>query len=94
MDKINECAAGNLLTRVATSSAVLHICLNGCEFCVVSGFSCLYSPSVTGVSLMITLFCRSLLSLFAYKICIDSSVGKPYKLQVSKDRNRVLITVQ
>lgn len=72
--------AGNLLTRVAPTFALLHICLNALvlNFVWSQGLAVCASPSVTDVPLMISVFYRSLLSLFAYKICIDSSMGKPY----------------
>lgn len=57
---------------------LLHICLNALAVNSVwsQGLAVAAFPSVTEVPLMITVFYRSLLSLFAYKICIDSSVGK------------------
>lgn len=70
--------ARNWLTRVAPTFALLHICLNALVMNSVwsQGLAVCASPSATGVPLMITVFCRSLLSLFAYKI--DSSMGKLY----------------
>lgn len=72
--------AGNLLTRVAPTFALLHIRVNALIVHSVwsRGLAVCASPSVTDVSLMITVFYRSLLSLSACEICIDSSVEKLY----------------
>lgn len=72
--------AGNLLTRVALTFALLHIRLNALIVHSVwsQGLAVCASPSATDVSLMITLFCRSFLSLSACKICINSSMEKLY----------------
>lgn len=62
--------AGNLLTRVAPTFALLHICLNALAVNSVwsQGLAVHASPFVTDVPLIITLFHRSL--------SIDSSVGR------------------
>lgn len=72
--------AGNLLTRVAPTFALLHIHLNALVVNSVwsQGLAVCASPSATDVSLTITVFYRSLLSLSACKICIDSSMEKLY----------------
>lgn len=72
--------AGNLLTRVAPTFALLHIRLNALIVNSVwsQGLAVCASPSVTDVSLTITVSYRSLLSLSAYLICIDSSMEKLY----------------
>lgn len=72
--------AGNLLTRVAPTFPLLHIHPNALVVNSVwsQGLAVCASPSVTDVSLTITVFYRSLLSLSACKICIDSSMEKLY----------------
>lgn len=72
--------AGNLLTRVAPTFPLLHTHLNALVVNSVwsQDLAVCASPSVTDVSLTITVFYRSLLSLSACKICIDSSMEKLY----------------
>lgn len=80
MDRINECASWKLAYQSCTYFSTVTHPSNALVVNSVwsQGLAVCASPSVTDVSLTITVFYRSLLSLSACKICIDSSMEKLY----------------